>query len=43
MKEKTVTDILQVRDFLKIKGLLVTIDMQKTFDSINHQFTIIVL
>ena len=31
-------DILQVTDFLNIRGLVVTVDIQKTFDSVNHLF-----
>ena len=37
------SDILQVADFLKLRGLLVTVDLQKTFDSVNHLFLITAL
>ena len=30
------SDILQVTDFLKLRGLTVTVDIQRTFDSVNH-------
>ena len=32
------SDILQVTDFLKLRGLLVTVDIKKGFDSVNHLF-----
>ena len=32
------SDILQVTDFLKLRGLLVTVDIKKKFDSVNHLF-----
>ena len=32
------SDILQVTDFLKLRGLLVTVDIQKAFDPVNHLF-----
>ena len=31
-------DILQVTDFLNLRGLVVTVDIQKAFDSVNHLF-----
>ena len=35
------SDILQVTDFLKLKRLVVAVDIQKAFDSANHLFSII--
>ena len=32
------SDILQVTDFLNLTGLVVTVDIQKAFDSVNHLF-----
>ena len=32
------SDILLVTDFLKLRGLVVTVDIQKAFDSVNHLF-----
>ena len=32
------SDILQVTVFFKLRGLVVTVDIQKAFDSINHLF-----
>ena len=32
------SDILQVTDFLNLRGLVVTVDIQKAFDSVNHLF-----
>ena len=36
-------DILQVTDFLNLRGLVATVDIQKVFDSVNHLFLIIAL
>ena len=33
---RSFSDILQVTDFLNLRGLLVTVDIQKTFDSVNN-------
>ena len=30
------SDVSQVTDFLKLRGLVVTVDLQKAFDSVNH-------
>ena len=30
------SDVLQVTDFLNLRGLVVTVDIQKAFDSVNH-------
>ena len=35
--------VLQTTDMLKLNIMLVTIDIQKTFDSVNHQFLILAL
>ena len=32
------SDILQVTDFLNLRGFLVTVDIKKAFDSLNHLF-----
>ena len=32
------SDILQVTDFLNLRGLVVTVDIQKAFHSVNHVF-----
>ena len=37
------SDILQVTDFLNLRGLVVTVDIQKAFDSVNHLFLITAL
>ena len=37
------SDILQVTDFLNLRGLVVTVDVQKAFDSVNHLFLITAL
>ena len=34
------SDILEIMDLLKIKGLLLTVDIEKAFDSVDHQFLI---
>ena len=40
---RLIADVLQTTDVLKLKGMLVTIDIQKAFDSVDHQFLILVL
>ena len=37
------SDILQVTDFLKLKWLIVIVDIQKAFDSVNYLFLITAL
>ena len=34
------SDNLQVTDFLKLRGLVATVDIQKVFDSVNNLFLI---
>ena len=34
---------MQTTDVLKLNGMLVTINIQKAFDSVNHQFLILAL
>ena len=36
-------DILEITDSLEIDGLLMTIDKEKAFDSVNHFFVMSVL
>ena len=40
---KLISDILQIFDNLKIKGILMTLDIEKAFDSANHPFLITAL
>ena len=40
---RLISDILEISDMLSLKGLLLTVDIQKAFDSVNHQFLILVL
>ena len=40
---RLISDILEVMDLLKIKCLLLTVDIEKAFDSVDHQFSITVL
>ena len=40
---RLIADVLQTTDMLKLNGLLVTIDAQKVFDSVNHQILILAL
>ena len=35
---KPFSDILQVTDLLNLRGSVVTVDIQKAFDSVNHLF-----
>ena len=38
-----ISDILEITDSLQIDGLLMKIDIEKAFDSVNHFFLISVL
>ena len=40
---RLISVISEITDLLKIKGLLLTVDIEKTFDSVDHQFLINVL
>ena len=40
---RLIADVLQSTDMLKLNDILVTIDIQKVFDSVNHQFLILAL
>ena len=40
---RLISDILEIKDLLKIKALLLTVDIKKGFDSVDHQFLINVL
>ena len=35
-----IADVLQTTNMLKLNGMLITIDIQKAFDSVNHRFLI---
>ena len=37
------SDILEITDLLKIKDLLLIVDIQKAFDSVDHQVLVNVL
>ena len=37
------SDIFEVSDLLKLKGLLLTVDIEKAFDSVNHNFLLKIL
>ena len=40
---RLISDILEVADILNIEGYLVTMDIEKAFDSLDHNFLILVL
>ena len=40
---RLIYDILEITDLLKIKGSLLTIDIENVFDSVDHQFLVNVL
>ena len=40
---RLISDILEISDNLKIKGFLMTLDIEKAFDSVNHLFLITAL
>ena len=42
-RDRLIFDILEIADHLKIKGLLLTVDIKKAFDSVDHQDLINVL
>ena len=37
------SDVLEITNSLNIEGLLMTVDIEKAFDSINHSFLMCVL
>ena len=38
---RLIADVLQITDVLNFNGMLVTVDIQKAFDSVNLQFLIL--
>ena len=40
---RLISDISGVSDWLKLKGLLLKVDIEKVFDSVNHNFLLKVL
>ena len=40
---RLISEIFEVSDFLKLKGLLLTVDIEKALDSVNHNFLLKVL
>ena len=40
---KLISDILDISDKLSVDGYLVTFDIEKTFDSLDHEFLLVVL
>ena len=40
---RLIANVLQTTDMLKLSGLLVTIHIQKVFDSVDHQFLTLAL
>ena len=36
---RLISDLYEVSDLLKLKGLLLTVDIEKASDSVNHVFT----
>ena len=41
--ERLLSDILDILDILNMKGYLLTIDIEKVFDSVNHYFLLAIL
>lgn len=35
-----ISDILEITDLLEIEGILLTVDIENAFDSVNHLFLI---
>ena len=40
---RLISDVLEINNSLDIEGLLMTVDKEKAFDSINHSFLMCVL
>ena len=40
---KLISDVLEITNSLDIEGLLITVDIEEAFDSINHSFLMCVL
>ena len=40
---RLITDVLQTTDVLKLSDMVVTTDIQKAFDSVNHKFSTLAL
>ena len=38
---RLIADVLQTTDTLKLNDMLITVDIQKAFDSVNHQILIL--
>ena len=41
--ERLISDILDISDKLSVDGYLVTVDIEKAFDSLDHEFLLVVL
>ena len=37
---RLISDIVEINDLLQIEGILLTVDIEKAFDSINHLFLV---
>ena len=42
-RDRLISDILEITNYLDIEGLLTAVDIEKSFDSINHSFLMCVL
>ena len=40
---RVISDVLEITNSLNIEGILMTVDIEKAFDSINHSFLMCVL
>ena len=40
---RLISDVLEITNSLDVEGLLMTVDIKKAFDSINHSFLMCVL
>ena len=37
---RLISDIVEITDLLQIEGILLTVDIEKAFDSVNHLFLV---
>ena len=38
---RLISDLLEISESLNLKGYIVTVDIEKAFDSLSHSFTLV--